>query len=224
MKISIIEDDYYLWSKLTKKIKRNWYNVCLYNSKNELLSNHKIESDLYIIDLNLWISENDWFEIISWLRQAKKINSPIIITSGYSDLEKKVYWLDLWADDYLAKPYSPEELLARIRSLLRRNSNEKSSIIRHKNIEYDLKNWVILSNKYQNINFTKRELMIIEYFIINKNKVVKRNDLTISIWWSYDGIWISDNTINVTLCNLRKKIGSDFDLITLNWKWYILKD
>lgn len=224
MKISIIEDDYSLWTKLAKKLKRSWYNICLYRSKKELLLNHKIETDLYIIDLNLWFDENEWFEVIKWIRESKKIKSPIIITSWYSDLEKKVYWLDLWADDYLAKPYQAEELLARIRSLLRRNSEVKSSIIKYKDIEYDLKNWIIISDKYKNINFTKRELMIIEYFIINKNKVIKRNDITISIWWSYDWIWISDNTINVTLCNLRKKIWYIFDLTTLNWKWYILKD
>ena len=72
MKITIIEDDMKLSMILAKKLKKNWYFVSEYNSKNEVISNHKIESDLYIIDLNLWNSENEWFEIIQWLRESKK--------------------------------------------------------------------------------------------------------------------------------------------------------
>lgn len=224
MKITIIEDDIRLSSNLAKKLKRNWYFISEYNSKNEVLSNHKIESDLYIIDLNLWIYENEGFEIIEWLRLSKNIKSPIIITSWYSQCDKKIYGLDLWADDYLEKPYNSEELLARIRSLIRRKWEHTSSIIKYKDIEYDLRYWNIISRKHTNIQFTKRELLLIEYFIINKNKVIKRTDLIISIWWSYDGIWISDNTINVTLFNLRKKLWNEFNLITLNSKWFILKE
>jgi len=224
MKITIIEDDIRLSNNLAKKLKRNWYFISEYNSKNDILSNHKIESDLYIIDLNLWIYENEGFEIIEWLRLSKNIKSPIIITSWYSQCDKKVYGLDIWADDYLEKPYNSEELLARIRSLIRRKWEHTSSIIKYKNIEYDLRCWNIISKKYTNIQFTKRELLLIEYFIINKNKVIKRTDLIISIWWSYDGIWISDNTINVTLFNLRKKLWNEFNLITLNSKWFMLKE
>ena len=122
------------------------------------------------------------------------------------------------------KPYNTEELMARIRSLVRRKWEHISSIIKYKNIEYDLRYWNIISKNHINIQFTKRELLLIEYFIINKNKIIKRTDLTISIWWSYDGIWISDNTINVTIFNLRKKLWDEFNLITLNSKWFILKE
>lgn len=224
MKITIIEDEINLSEKLSKKLRKNWYNTSIFNNKNELLKNHKIESDLYIIDLNLWKSENEWFEIIKWLREWKNINSPIIITSWYSDIEKKVFWLDNWADDYLSKPYHYDELLARVRKLIRNIWNIKSNIIKHNNLEYDLKQWIIVSEKHKNIHFSKKELMIIEFFLINKNKLINRNSLIISIWWSYDWIWISDNTINVTLCNLRQKIWDEIKIETLVWKWFILKD
>lgn len=224
MKITIIEDDIDLADSIEKKLVRVGYNVSIFNSKSELLSNHKLESDVYIIDLNLWKSDTEWFEIINWLKKVKNINSPIIITSGYSETEKKIYWLDIWADDYLSKPYFLEELLARIRAVLRRDSDNKSSIIKYKNIEFDLKAWNIISPEYKKIKFTNRELMLIEFFMLNKNKIIPRNDLTVSIWWSYDWIWVTDNTINVTFYNLRKKLWKEFNLTTLVWKWFILKD
>ncbi len=224
MKITIIEDDKDLANWIEKKLLRNWYNVEIFSSKNDTFSNHKIESNAYIIDLNLWENETEWFDIIEWLRKSKNIKSPIIITSGYSETEKKIYWLDIWADDYLSKPYFLEELLARIRAVLRRDSDNKTSIIKYKDIEFDLKDQNVISKEYKKIKFTKRELMIIEFFILNKNKIIPRNDLTVSIWWSYDWIWVTDNTINVTFYNLRKKLWKEFNLITLVWKWFILKD
>ena len=224
MKITIIEDDLELAEKIAKKLKRNSYIVAIYNSKKDFLKNFKDNSDLYIVDLNLWESCDEWFEIISWLRKEKNSKNPIIITSWYSDLEKKVYWLDLWADDYLAKPFLSDELIARIRALLRRNSDEKSSIIKYKDYSFDTKAQIFVKWIDKKIHFTKKEIMLIELFIRNKDKVISRNKLITSIWWDYDWSWVADNTINVTFFNLRKKLWSDFDLETIISEWYILRE
>lgn len=222
MKITIIEDDIKLAEKIAKKLKRNNYIVAIYNSMEDFSKSFKDNSDLYIIDLNLWKSSDEWFEIIKWLRQDKRVKNPIIITSWYNETEKKIYWLDLWADDYLAKPFSSSELIARIRALLRRNSEEKSSIIKYKNFEFDTTSKSLIKWLNNETFLTKKEIMLTELFILNKDKMISRNKLITSIWWDYDWTWVSDNTINVTFFNLRKKLWINFNIRTIVGEWYIL--
>lgn len=223
MKITIIEDDINLAENLAKILKKSWYMISIHTSKEEFFNNYKNNNDIFIIDINLaW--NNEWFEIIKWIRKTKKITSPIIITSWFNDVEKKIYWLDLWADDYLPKPYSIEELEARIRSLTRREANLRENIIKYKDKLYDLKSKSFISWIDKNIYFTKKELMILEILLLNKNKIISRNKLITSAWWDYDWMGVKDNTINVTLFNLRTKLWESFDLHTIVWEGYILRE
>jgi len=185
------------------------------------MSNYDNDCDLFIIDIFLW--DWDWFEIIKYLREKKEIDTPIIITSSYNDIEKKIYWLDIWADDYLAKPFAPEELLARIRTLFRRNSKSiSSSIIKHNNISFCLKTREIIIS-WNIIHFTKKELLFIELFLLNKWKLITKTKLINSVWWSDDLLWISDNNINVIISKIRKTLWDNFNLVTIISWGYILK-
>jgi len=134
---------------------------------------------------------------LSLLSNKKNIKSPIIITSWYSNIEKKIYGLDIWADDYLTKPYSYEELLARIKVLLRRSTEEKTNIVKYKNLKFNLSTKTLTSWINNEIKLTKKDLMLVEIFILNKDNIVPRNKLITSVWWDYDWSWVSDNTINV---------------------------
>lgn len=157
------------------------------------------------------------------VKRRKKLTTPIIITSSYWDTERKVYWLDIWADDYMAKPFAPEELLARIRMLLRRNSNcNKSSIIKHNNIEFCLKTKEV-KLLWEIVHFTKKEILLIELFLLNKWELINKVKLINSIWWNIDPIWITDNNINVILSKVRKKLWNNFNLKTIVSWGYILK-
>lgn len=218
MKISILEDNILLAKNISKKLINNWYEVSIYNSVTSFISEHNISSDLYIIDISLW--DWNWFNVIKWLREIKKIFSPIIITSSYSETEKKIYWLDIWADDYLTKPFVPDELLARIRTLLRRK-NWNSSIIKHWNLEFDLKSKE-LKLSWEIIHFWKKEKLIIEFFLLNKWELVDKNKLVSSIWWANDILLIKDNTINVTISRVRKRLWDNFNLKTIVGWGYIL--
>jgi len=221
MKITIIEDEKILASKTEIKLKRKWFSAEVFNSFNDFKNNFKYKSDLYLIDISLW--DWCWFNLIKWLREEKKISSPIIITSWYNDDQKKIYWLNIWADDYLAKPYSPEILLARIRALIRRSYKiDINSTLKYKDLIYDISNKKI-SDNWKQIYFTSREIQLVEYILFNIWKLITKEELIISVWWEYDILQVSDNTINVTISKVRKKLWKEFNFKTLINKWYILE-
>mgnify|MGYP001766752987 CR=1 FL=1 len=221
MHITIIEDEKILSKNIAKKLNRNWYNTKIFNSYNEFINENNLNSDLYIIDISL--NDWSWFDIIKHIRAKRDSKTPIIITSWYWDLEKKIYWLDLWADDYLAKPYSIEELEARIRALIRRSYEKtNNSEIKYNDLIFNFnekiikKNWVI-------IDLTSKEIQFVEYMILNIWKPVKKIDIINSVWWKFDEIDVTDNTINVTISKIRKKLGKSFNLKTMVNRWYMLK-
>jgi two-component system alkaline phosphatase synthesis response regulator PhoP len=221
MHITIIEDEKLLSKNLEKKLIKNWFNTTIYNWYIEFINSNFQKSDLYIIDLSLidW----SWYDIIKKLRE-KNIKSPIIITSWYSDPDKKIYWLDLWADDYISKPFSSEELIARIRALLRRSySDSLDSNINYNNINYDTKSKSVYID-WKKIELRWREIKLIEYMLFNIWKLIKKDELIISVWWEYDITQITDNNINVTMSNVRKKLWANFKLKTIAWQWYILEE
>ncbi len=221
MHITIVEDEKILSKNISKKLNKNWFNTKIFNSYTEFINTDFINSDLYIIDI--WLIDWSWFDIIDHLRNKKNIESPIIITSWYSDPDKKIYWLDLWADDYLCKPFSSEELIARIRALLRRSYKVKlSSNITYKNFTYDTSKKTITKDSIT-LNFSSLELKLIEYFLFNIWQLITKTELINSVWWEYDLLKVSDNTINVTLSKIRKKLWNEFILKTIINKWYILK-
>lgn len=221
MHITIIEDEKILSKNISKKLIKNWFSTRVFNWYEEFI-NEKIKySDLYIIDISLI----DWsgFDIIKHIRNDKKIEAPIIITSGYSDPEKKIYGLGIWADDYLTKPFLAEELIARIRALLRRSYKVNlNSNIKYNNIKYDT-NKNILKQNWKPIEITYRELQFVEYMIFNIGKVIKKDEIIYSVWWEYNEEKISDNNINVVVSKIRKKLGDQFKLKTIKWVWYILE-
>jgi DNA-binding response OmpR family regulator len=94
------------------------------------------KSHLYIIDVSL--GDGSGFDIITWLRESAQSKSPILIISGYGNSEKVVYGLNIGADDYMVKPLIPEELMARIKALLRRPIVLSSNaVLNYKDISYD---------------------------------------------------------------------------------------
>ncbi|MDD3646441.1 MAG: response regulator transcription factor [Candidatus Gracilibacteria bacterium] len=221
MKISIIEDEKILASKTEIKLKRNGFSVEVFNDIKSFKKNLVFQSDLYIIDISL--PDGDGLELIQWLREEKNIDSPIIITSGYGDKERKVYGLNIGADDYLEKPYSPEELIARIRSAIRRGYKIKqSSKLYYKDVVLDLTKNKITKSGIE-IELTSREMQFVEIMIYNAGKLITKAQIINSVWGEYDPSLVSDNNVNVTISRVRKKLGDDFKLKTYINKGYILE-
>ena len=221
MHITIIEDEKILSNNIAKKLNRNWYNTKVFNSYNEFINENNLDSDLYVIDISL--TDWSWFDIIKHNKKNRDNKTPIIITSCYWDIEKKIYWLDIWADDYLAKPYSIEELEARIRALLRRSyENINNSEITYNDLVLNLKKKLIRKN-WEVIDLTSKEIQFVEYMMFNVWKIVKKIDLINSVWWKFDEIDVTDNTINVTISKIRKKLWESFKLKTMINRWYMLE-
>lgn len=220
MLITIVDDEKVLSEKISKKLKLNWYSVNVYNSYNEfLLQANSLEiTDLFILDLSLW--DWSWFDIIKHLRNTKNIKAPIIIISWYWDTQNIIFWLDLWADDYITKPILPDVLLARVRAILRRPTDIKEQwILIYKNLVLHLEKKELYYNKVL-VDLKPKEFLIIEFLIKNKWKLIEKSQLISYVRWEKQDV--TDNTINVTMANVRKKFWDDFSFSTVKWFGYFL--
>ncbi len=156
-------------------------------------------------------------------RNNKKSYAPIIVISCYNDPDKKIQALNLWADDYMTKPFDINELVARICAINRRdNKIIDKKTIKYKNITLDLYSKKIKLWK-KIIDLTKKERSIIEYFLKNKWKLIKKDELINKIWGMNSDKEITDNTVNATLSKVRAKLWKKFTLITKINSWYILE-
>ncbi|MDD5213605.1 MAG: response regulator transcription factor [Candidatus Gracilibacteria bacterium] len=222
MKIIIIEDEKILATKIAKKLKNLGFNIKIYNDINSFMKSSDIQADLYIIDVLL--SDGTGLSILDFIRKNKKYQNPIIMISGFESIDNKIYSLNIGADDFIMKPFSPDELIARINAIMRRNShiNSKEDDIYYKNIKYSYTEHKVLKDGIE-IHLGLKEKQIVEYFIKNKGKVVTKDELVQYIWGEYNETFVTNNTINVTLHKIRNKLGSDFELETLHSEGYQLK-
>ncbi len=215
----MVDDEKIFASQIAKKLIKSWYDMDVLHLVWDLKKLEVYDYDLYMLDISL--TDGSWFDMIKFLRDTKKIQAPIMIISGYSHVNHKVKWLDLWADDYLSKPFLPEELEARIRALIRRKSGVTStSIIKHKSIKFNLATRDVFKWK-KLIEMTKKEKHILEFFLFNKGRLIPKHELIKQVWWC-EVDEVTENTINVTISKVRRKLWSDFNMETKINQWYIL--
>lgn len=163
------------------------------------------DSQLYIVDLSL--GDGSGFDIIQWLRKDGNTKAPIIVMSGYGNSEKVVYGLDLGADDYLVKPVVPEVLVAHVRAVLRRPGNlETASMLRYGDISLNPKTKEVFVSS-ERVGLTKTEAMVLELFLTYPDSIISRDRLITWVWGGHRTMDVRDNTINVTISNIKKKLG-----------------
>ena len=177
--------------------------------------------DLVILDLLL--PKKDGIMVVKELR-GKRINVPVLMLTAKTSVDDRVEGLDSGADDYLTKPFAFSELLARVRSLLRRGSTEKSTILKVADLQLDT-----IAHKAKrgdrSIELTGKEYSLLEYFMRNVNRVLTRTIISEHIWsYSFD---TGTNVVDVYINNLRSKIDDGFErklLHTVRSVGYVLKD
>lgn len=216
-KILLVEDN----QQIAKNIKtylelEEWWDVSTsYDWEKGLMMAKMQDYDLILLDLMLpWI---DGKTICHKIRGIK--NTPIIIITAKSQLEDKLELFDTGADDYLVKPFDLEELLARVKALLRRWI--KWSFFDYKWLSVDLQKKEVQKNG-KSIHLTLKEFQILELLIKNKGIALSRTDLITELWGE-DAIWEADNKLDVYISNLRKKLDKHL-IITVKGFWYTLAD
>ncbi len=208
MLILIVEDEVKQVEFVTKALDQDFYTVESVTTGNEAMKKIEVRDyDLILLDLNLpGVSGG---ELIKQIR-ALGLHTPILIMTAQDDVQAKVAHLDLGADDYITKPFSIDELLARVRALLRR---EKVSLpntfvygdleLRYSTHEVKVKNKVI--------RLTKNEFRILDFITRRPHRVCTRAMLQEHVW-GYNTEHQS-NVIEASIYNLRKKLGEYKDLI-----------
>ena len=206
MNVLIIDDEFGIREVIKEYCLFEKYNVLEAEDGLQALDIVK-SNNIDVIVLDIMMPKLDGF---STFKEIKKIkNIPTIILSARSDEYDKLLGFELGIDDYLTKPFSPKELIARIKVITKRNKNDEDKFI-YEDLIVDFKGYTIkIDNK--DIKVTPKEFEILTYLIKNKNIVVSRETLLSSIW-GYD-FFGDDRTIDTHMKMLRNNLGKYRDLI-----------
>lgn len=221
MRLLVVEDEKKVASFVKKGLEEEGYAVDVsYDGEDGERLAGTNPYDLVIMDIML--PKKDGLSILKELR-GKGINTPILLLTARGTVEDKVTGLNAGADDYLAKPFMFSELLARVRSLLRRGG-ERSPVLKFSDLSMDTVSRRVTRGD-SDITLTGKEYSLLEFFLRRPNQVLTRT----MIW---EHVWESDfntatNVIDVYVKHLRNKIDKDFENKLIHTVWgvgYILKE
>ncbi len=206
MRILIVEDEETLANRIAEVLKKERYEITVaFDGANGLDQALTEPFDLIILDILL--PKLDGISVLRELR-ADGIKTPVLLLTAKDDIEDKVRGLDSGADDYLTKPFAIAELLARIRSLLRRQSDAKSAELVTGDVCVNTHTREVRCSD-ELVNLTPKEYAILEFLLYNKNRVVSRLSIAEHVWGDSLDSFSMTNFVDVHVKNLRKKITSD---------------
>lgn len=202
MKILIVEDEEKVGRFIERALAEHAYTVKLVSTCREA-RDALADSPVDAIVLDLGLPDGEGLELLREWRSAG-FNEPVLILSARDAVEDRVQGLNLGADDYLPKPFSVDELLARVRSLLRRhNTAPRATILEHRGVRLDLLARVATCED-RPVPLTSREFALLELFLQNPRRVLTRTAIAEKIWESsYD---LETNLIDVYVRRLRQKL------------------
>jgi len=204
MKILVVEDQKRLGQFLKKGLSEHTYTVTWVQSCREA-RDALCETHYDGIILDLGLPDGDGLDLLREWRKSG-FNEPVLILSARDAVQDRIKGLDLGADDYLPKPFSLEELLARIRSLLRRQATTKETVLEHRGIRVDLLARTVTQNGTA-VEMTSREFALLEVFLQNTGRVLPRTLICEKIWEThYD---VDTNLLDVYMSKLRTKLEAD---------------
>jgi len=202
VKVLIIEDEKKVANFISRGLQEEGYTVDVaYDGKKGLEFLDERTYDIVLLDL--MIPEIDGLELLKRIR-ASGINTPVLITTAKDSKEDVVRGLDTGSDDYLTKPFSFEELLARMRALLRRSMKAESHILQYKDIVLNPYNRV-LTLASREVELTDKEFLIMEFLLKNSEKILSRKEIAEYVWQNKTD---TTNIVDVYINFLRKKIES----------------
>jgi len=203
MNILLVEDTESIIKGLTYSFEKNNYKLTVKNnikdSKEYLLNN----SDIDLIILDITLPDGNGFELFK--TTIKNTSIPTIFLTANDEEDEIVKCLNEGAEDYITKPFSTKELMARVNRILLRS--KKKSIIKINDISFDMDK-LVLKKEDTVIELTALELKIVNLLFNNLNKVVSRNVILDKIW-EWTGNYVDDHTVTVYMRRIREKIGTD---------------
>jgi heavy metal response regulator len=205
MKLLIVEDDRKLSSFLEKGLKEEQFAVDVCRNGTDAVYWAQV-NDYDVIILDIMLPGKDGIEVCRELRK-KSITTPIIMLTAKDTVEDKINGLSEGADDYLTKPFSFAELLARIKALLRRSQEYKENTLKVNDLELDPWNRKVLRGGKE-ISLTGKEYALLEYLMRNQGRIVSKSMIIEHVWdMNYEGL---SNVVNVYINHLRKKVDKNF--------------
>ena len=203
MRILMVEDEKYMARAVAEILKKNNYTVDLSHDGEDGLDN-ALSAIYDIIILDIMLPKKDGLTILKEIRSAG-IDAPVILLTAKGQLEDKVKGLDYGADDYLAKPFHTDELLARLRALNRRKPEFHSgSVLSFNDLQLN-PNTLSLSCGVRETKIKLKEAQILELLIANKKQVISKNTIIEKVW-GYDTD-AEDNHVEIHISRLRKALS-----------------
>lgn len=205
MKILIVEDDENILSFLKRGFQEEDYIIDSADDGDD--GEYLATSNSYDIIILDWMLPNkSGIEILSSIRE-QNITTPVIMLTAKGEIDDKIEGLTYGADDYMSKPFSFKELLARSKALYRRSISVASNSINIKDIIINIDAKSVTKDK-QELELAQKEYELLLFLAKNKNKIVSNSMIEEQLWNNEE--YINSNVIQVTIYNLRKKLGKEF--------------
>ncbi len=222
MRILVVEDEQSLNRIITKRLEKEGYSVdSCYDGEDALHYIDMGEFDAVILDI--MIPKVDGYGVLQAIRE-KKLDVPVLFLTARDSIDDRVKGLDLGADDYLIKPFAFDELLARLRVMIRKKAGSLTNTLTIADLSIDIKSRRVWRGDDE-ITLSGKEFDVLEYLMRNKDIVLSRNKIESHIWnFDYSG---GSNVIDVYIRYLRKKIDDPYDkklIHTIRGVGYVLRE
>lgn len=223
MRVLIIEDEPELRAQIAETLRQQNYTVDTAGDGVTGLERACTEPyDLLILDIMLPVQ--DGFAVLREMR-AEQVATPVLMLTARVEVEDRVRGLDLGADDYLLKPFSMAELLARIRALLRRSHTQASPLLTVGDIHLDTGTREV-TRSGRPVSLTPKEFALLEFLLYNRNRAISRFNLAEHVWGDAFDPFTMSNTIDVHIRNLRRKVDDQAGevIVTVRGIGYMVRD
>ena len=222
MRVLIVEDERRLADALGAIMEEQKYTAdVVYNGQDGL--DYALCADYDVIILDVMLPELNGYEVVHELRRRKKA-TPVMMLTARDELSDKIKGLDSGADDYMTKPFAPEELLARVRALSRRQGDVVLDEMRHGDLILDLSSGDLKCGA-KSVHLGYKEFAVMRMLLAAPGATVSKEDLIVRIWGTESGA--EDNNVEAYISFLRKKLmylGSAVSIGTLRKVGYRLED
>lgn len=223
MRVLIVDDEPELCAQIGQTLRQQRYAVD--TASDGVSALEKIFFDPFdLIVLDIMLPEKDGFEVLHELRE-EGVTTPVLMLTAKGEVASRVRGLDLGADDYLHKPFSMAELLARIRALLRRSHEKANSVLVLDSIRLDTTTRIVTLNG-EPISLTPKEFSLLEFLLYNRNRAISRFNMAEHVWGDAFDPFTMSNNIDVHIKNLRKKLDDQLGrlIVTVRGVGYMARD